>query len=566
MKTFAGNRWAVCWITWIAAGLLTLLPVLANARMTAEIDRVDIAVGETLRLTLKGDAGEDPSEVDLTELQKDFEVLQRSSQTSARIVGGEQSVTRTYELELAPRRDGVLTIPSFIYDGRKTTPIAVKVSPQPDIAMDDELVYFDAEIDRSEIYVQAQTILTITLQQAINLDNRAVSELEIPNTYIEPLEQKSFQRRVAGRLWQVTELRYALFPQQSGDLEIPAISFSGRELLPGRSLLGARLGRRIALQSDPIVLKVKPVPASFPGDVWLPARRLDVTSRWSSAPDKLGIGDSTTRSIEITAEGLQGSQLPPVTSLGGTSGIDGLRFYPDQETVEQRETPIGIEGYRLQSEALVATEAGQWQLPELVIPWWNTETDALEYARIPADTVIVAGATAALPNPDTTTGEGSLCTSTDATGPTPLWLALTVAGWLLAVIFGGLWWRGQRKQTALHPAQSRTSLLPGVTNRELVPLRLACSENNPVKTRDALLNWGQRYLGSQQRPTLQQLATHTGGDLAEEISKLDAALFSSRGDAASNPWNGSKLFTAVRAQSSDSKPKGEQTLKLYPEN
>lgn len=557
MMIFAGNRWAI----WTLLLLLAVASTQAFARVTVTADRNDVALGETLRLIIKADAGEQPDELDLTQLERDFEILQRSSATSARIVGGEQSVTRTLELELAPRRDGLLTVPSFDYEGRRTTPIAIKVNPQPDVALDDELVYFDAKVDRSEVYVQAQAILTITLQQAINLDNRAVSELEIPNTYVEALEQKSFQRRAGGRLWQVTELRYALFPQQSGSMEIPAITFSGRELLPGRSLLGARLGRRIALESKPITINVKPVPASFPGDVWLPARQLKLDSRWSTPPEQLAIGDSTTRTIEITAEGLQGSQLPPITSLGSTSGVSGLRFYPDQETVEQREVAMGIEGYRLQSEALVATEAGQWQLPELVVPWWNTETDTLEYARLPATAVAVAGAAvlgSGADDPALTSPSGQYGLS-DAT-PGPIWLGVGALGWILAAVFAGLLWHQRGQSHRGGPANSRVSAVPSIGNRELVPLRLACSENNARAARDALLIWGQRYLQSDMPPTLSQLAQRFPNELGNEIRRLDAALFGPEGEH----WRGDALFKQVRDQSERPPTDEAPVLALYP--
>jgi len=559
MKIFAGKHWALLALTQLLAGLLLLGSAQASARISVEADRVDIAMGETLRLTITADAGEQPDDLDLAALERDFEILQRSSATSARIVGGQQSVTRTLELELAPRRDGLLTIPSMAYSGRQTTPIAVKVAPQPQFALDDELVYFDAEVDRTEVYVQAQVILTITLQQAINLDNRAVSELDIPNTYVEALEQKSFQRRAAGRLWQVTELRYALFPQQSGSLTIPPIAFSGRELLPGRSLLGARLGRRIAIESEAIKLQVKPVPASFPGDVWLPARRLDVSQRWSATPTSLSVGDSTTRSIEITAEGLQGSQLPPISSLGSTSGIEGLRFYPDQETIEQREIPVGIEGYRLQSEALVATEPGQWRLPELVIPWWNTETDTLEYARIPAESVAVAGAATNNASLDNAPGSDEMLGFSSPASGVLLWQVLAGAGWFTAICLGFYGWRARRHPAAVTRQPTvKTGFKLG--SRELVPLRLACSANDPSAARDALLVWGQRYLNRETTPTLQQLSESVSPELGQEIRRLDAALYASGG----NTWQGNTLFGLVRDVSAIPPESADDSLQLYP--
>ncbi len=557
MKMCVGSR--RYWLALLVLCLCIAAPV--SARITATVDRTDIALGETLRLTLKADDGEQPDELDFSELEQNFRILQRSSATNARITGGQQSVTRTYELEIAPLRDGVLAIPAFTYDGRRTTPIAIKVDKTPKVTPGvDQIATFTADISDTSVYVQAQTILTITLQQSVNLDNRAVSELNIPNTYIEPLEQKSFQRTINGQVWLVNELRYALFPQQSGTLTIPPISFSGRELLPGRSLLGARLGKSINLETKPITLEVKPVPDAFPSDIWLPARRLILDESWSDSPDRLNVGDSTTRTLEIIAEGLQGSQLPPITSLEEGVVLKGLRFYPDKETIEHSEIPTGLEGYRLQSEALVVTEAGDWVLPERVIPWWNTATDQLEYARIPPVTVKVAGVVA-----PTALSAAELPT-TELTGGADLpslrlWQGLAAAGWLLALVIAGLWWRhgGPRVESE----SSRKPLAMSFDSRDLMGLRLACSQNDPVAARQALQRWGQRWLQCPQPPTLDALAARVDESLQTEIQKLDRAAFSA---GSGDPWRGDVLFQAVRSQSQRASAPAGDELALYPSN
>jgi len=545
-----------CLGLWTA--LLLLLSMPAAARITAEVDRSDIAMGETLRLTLTADAGERPDQINLDQLEVDFEILQRSSSTSARLVGGEQSITRTLEIEISPLREGILTIPAFNTDGRRTTPMAIKVSPEPEYAPADELVTFDATVDRTEVYVQAQVILTITLQQAINLDNRAVSEIDIPDTYQEPLEQKSFQRRSGGRLWQVTELRYALFPQKSGELLVPSIAFSGRELLPGRSLLGSRLGRRISIKSDPINIRVKPVPASFPGEVWLPAQQLTLTSSWSTEPQQLSTGDSTTRTLEITAEGLQGSQLPPITSLGGTSGIKGLRFYPDKETIEQREIPIGLEGYRLQSEALVTSEAGNWTLPARSIPWWNTKTDRLEFAKIPEERINVKD----LLTPDERINAEIpplVAGSEDTSFSALYWQVGALAGWLLAALLGGLLWvrRSGARATvnAKQVASHRASLA------HLMSVRKACSTNDPIAARLAIIAWGRHQFKNASPSTLNSIAARVGGELGQELRAIDTLLFSGKDP---EPWQGARLFKLLKSYDELTASEDPANLTLYP--
>ncbi|MGD2009151.1 MAG: BatD family protein, partial [Cellvibrionales bacterium] len=415
--------------------------------------------------------------------------------------------------------------------------------------------YFDAKVDSTEVYVQAQVILTITLQQAINLDNRAISELDIPDAYQEPLEQRNFQRRAAGRLWQVTELRYAVFPQKSGALEIPAISFSGRELLPGRSLLGARLGRRVSIKSEPISITVKPAPADFPGDIWLPAKSLDFSGTWSSPPGQLTVGDSTTRTLRISAEGLQGSQLPPINSFGGTSGPDGLRFYPDQETIDQREISNGLQGFRNQSEALVTSTAGSWSLPELVIPWWNTETDSLEYATLPAEQVVVQAPGLASAS-DGSPGLDPAPAEVDVTDSLVFWQGLAGTGWLLLLITGWLAW----SRSTVPDARDRGREPPRNT-QELVSLKRACAENDALAARSAVLRWAKTQGRGDSGNGLEQIAARHDPDLAGELRALDKALFSKEAGAT---WHGERLFKLIRKIEDRTGDDGDEVLKLYP--
>ena len=337
MNRFAGKAHPQRVAVWslIAATLLWSAATMANLSATA--DRREIALGETLRLTLLGDAGEQPSEIDLTPLNRDWEILSRSSATNARFINGRNNVTRTLELELAPLREGTLAIPSLVTGGRRTTPISILVNPEPLVAPGDATVLFESSIDQPSLYVQAELMLTITLQQAINLESPEISALDIADAVVEPLERQSFQRRVGNRTWLVTELRYVIYPQKSGTLSIPAVEFTAREVQAGRTLLGSRLGRRIRLSSEPLAVTVKSVPAAFPGDVWLPARTLALTENWSIDPEALSVGDSTTRTLTLIAEGLQGSQLPPLSSVQGALNIPELRFYPDQESIDQSE-------------------------------------------------------------------------------------------------------------------------------------------------------------------------------------------------------------------------------------
>lgn len=554
MNRSAGNRNGSLWL--LLCALLWAQSALAE--LSATVDRREIAMGETLRLTLLGDAGEQPAEIDLTPLSRDWEILSRSSATNARFINGQNQVTRTLEMELAPLREGTLSIPSLTAGGRNTTPLSIRVNPEPVVAPGDALVLFEASVESDSVYVQAETILTVTLQQAINLDGGEISAFDIPDAVVENLERRSFQRRVGNRTWLVTELRYAVYPQKSGKLTIPAIGFSAREVQPGRSLLGARLGRRLRLTSEPIEMNVKSVPTSFPGEVWLPARDLTLEENWSIDPEALNVGDSTTRTLTLVGRGLQGSQLPPLSSVQGALNIPELRFYPDQEAIDQSELADGLQGRRVQSEALVARSGGAWVLPEIRIPWWNTDTDQLEFAVIPARKVAVAASQALDSTLSPTATTGTITASTQ-TAPQWLWI-LSASGWVISLVLAVLLWLSRQPRQAAAPGAASGSASPETIRQSLVAARRAIEAQDAAALRSAILDWGALHSGSAVA-SLQKLASMTSPTLAAKLVTLDEALYGT-GDLADAA---SGLIDALREEPALAQQRDTGTkLALYP--
>ena len=530
---------------------------LSWAELSATADRRTIAMGETLRLTLLGDAGEQPAEIDLTPLNRDWEILSRSSATNARFINGQNQVTRTLEMELAPLRQGTLTIPSLTAGGRSTTPLAIRVNPEPVVAPGDELVLFDASVDERSVYVQSEVILTVTLQQAINLDGGEISNFDIPDAVVENLERRSFQRRVGNRTWLVTELRYAVYPQKSGSLTIPAIGFTAREVQPGRSLLGARLGRRLRMASTPLEIDVKSVPTSFPGEVWLPARALTLEENWSIDPASLNVGDSTTRTLTLTARGLQGSQLPPLSSVQGAVNIPELRFYPDQESIDQSELADGLQGRRVQSEALVARSGGTWTLPEIRVPWWNIETDRLEFATLPARTVVVTAIQTADQINDAT-----LSPNTSTAGTTlPLWLwAVSAAGWLVSLALGILLWLSRRQTAGPSPASGDAKAKSASVRQALVEIRKAAEQQDATLLRKAILQWADLH-HDQRFSSLEALARVSTEALSTRLGAVDRSLY---GDGEIAGALDGLIDTLREEPAPQSRGTGSNTLSLYP--
>lgn len=543
---------------------LLLLAATARAAVNLAVDRQAVAMGESFSLIINAGSSEELHRLDLRALEADFAILQRTQSSNTSIINGKRSHTEQLSLELTPLREGRLEIPAL----GGAAPIAIEVSPPVAGEERSDDVLFTAELDRETVYVQEQAILTLRIEQAVNLEARSLSELQLERAFVVPLEQRSFQRSIDGRPWLVHEVRFAIFPERSGELQIPPQTFTARESRTRRSGINFGLGgRQLQRRSQPLTLQVEPRPAAFPqGATWLPARSLSLEQSWSADPDTLQVGDSLTRNLSLRAEGLQGAQLPPIDF----QAPEGLRYYTDQPRIEDSENTHGLVGQRQDSAALVASEPGDYTLPAIRVPWWDTEDERLRYAEIPEQRITVRpGTVDSTPPPAEPAAPGarSTASTTPATTSGPhsppghwLWPLLSAGlglGWLLTAL---LWWRGHAR--AANVPHSGSPSGANTAGRAFRQLQAACTSHSPAAARRALLDWCQAQVGTDSEGDLYSLAERLGDrELLAAIDELERALYA----PVATPWRGDALLAAVqRLQQKPARQQAAPDLALYP--
>lgn len=507
----------------------------AGAAVTASVDRVRIAESDSFQLTVRGTAGEPVSETDLDPLRRDFDVVSTSTASKLSIVNGRTERSTDLNVVMLPRRTGNLVIPPLSVGNQRTREIVIEVVDAPSDLDSARDVFVEAVVDHSSVYVQSQILHTFRVYEAIDLVDRGRSQLEIPDAVIEELDSARFQRVIDGRTYRVIEVRHAIFPQKSGTLTIPAMSFNGSRLLPRRSFFDRNV-ETLRRRSEAITVEVKPIPAAWPDAPWIPAADLKLEESWSTLPEQLEVGDSVTRTVTMIAEGIDGSQLPPLAQVE----VPGLKAYPDQPASENRRGARGITGIGTNSTALLLTEPGSFELPPIRVPWWDTRRDRLRYAEIPGRTLSI----------DAVPGTGTEATMSDASTPaqtavqpavnatpTRFWLWTTVAalfGWLVTTSW--LLWRMQPRQA---PAEQSGDPGEAALFRQLIK---ACEQDRAAEARAALQQWGQRYFDDTAPPTLMQLRLRFANDVLErELAALERSLF---GESAVE-WSGAELATAI---------------------
>ncbi|WP_331345691.1 BatD family protein [Cellvibrio sp. UBA7661] len=527
--------------------MVTGLNVYAG-NLTASVDRDTLALTETFTLTLRYDEQINATP-DYELLQKDFDILNTRSGTQMSIINGSMEASTEWKIALAPKRIGKLLIPSFSIDGAISDAIEITIegkskSPQNT----DDNVSVEIETSKDTSYVQEQIIVTLRLFTTISLSGMELSPLQVKDALAVQLDEKQYQTKINGRPGAVIETRYALFPQQSGELIIPSMLYqvaidTGHRDLWDR-FYGNNQNNILRLRTEEQRLTILPAPAAANGNNWMPATNVSLSEHWSTSIDALKIGEPVTRSITIKADGLTAGQINPLQILP----VNGLTFYNDQAQNDDQKNSQGITGSRIETIAIVPTKAGDFTLPEVKVNWWDTNSNSLRTATLPAVTLRVglgdmSAQQLAEQNQQATTeneetAPATVDIDTDLTGlkeqstrivqQTPIWLYITNLVSLLAAAYFALeFFIVKRKLAGLHTAkeQEKNQRLQA-ENAAWNQVKRELAENNWKELRKALIDWAQIYWKNPSLTNLQTIATHINSvELTEELRKLDEAIF-----------------------------------------
>tara|TARA_R110000822_G_scaffold60287_12_gene150259 strand:+ start:2615 stop:4345 length:1731 start_codon:yes stop_codon:yes gene_type:complete len=517
--------------TLLAAFFLLTSSIVHADALTAAVDRTQLGKGETLALLVTFD-GQTTSEPDFTPLNDDFDVLSQSQKSKFSMINGSSTSLTEWHLELLPRRMGELVIPSLSFKGVASNPISLQIEDQPQTSTStstsNQPIFVETELDKSSAYVQEQLLLTLRLISSTNLQSISSEELMVKNASVMKVSENQYQKRINGINHLIIELKYALFPETSGELTIPAVRFN--TVIPDRrdpysNSFFSRGGKRTFLLSDEEKVTINPRPTTYGSAEWLPTTAVSLSERWSRPLDELIAGEPITRTIHLSAQGLTATQLPPLKINAG----DGFKVYPDQPQLNNDVSPNGVMGTRSESIAIVPSRGGSISLPAITVQWWDTATNQLRETVLEGQTLSITPAENTI---SATEPVAATPSTTEVTVETKLrsnlvfWLLLISNLLLLgAVIVLFILWQAARKNTRAVVTSPQKP--PELKETTLFNKLKQQAKNSDLRTfREALLVWGG-VLWDRPLVTLDDLALVADDPLLTgELLALDRALYS----------------------------------------
>jgi len=363
-----------------------------QAAVNASVDRVKASYGQNIQLNISSDnaLGKSPN---LTLLKRTFKVIGSSKVSRPYIKNSRRSQKTLWFFILKPKRSGHLTIPAIGVNGEKTRPIKIQVVARktqanassnkktvpgkPVISHD---IIVKATINKNKLYPNEILIY----QLSVDYPDKSSGDFQVKPPFIAgaiilPLAEPSYSKhKIRTKNRTLRTQSFAIFSEKVAyyQIEPAAISFSDKT--------NGTESKEITLKANNLHFEITTKANQNSLGYWLPSSHIELIDNWQQ-PQQIVVGDSLTRTIELTARGLNVDILPLMSVLTHKNMQIKLLDVSTQSSVEDG-TIVAI---RREKVSMTFTKAGNVSLPPLDVHWWNTDVNQARVASINAKSLLV---------------------------------------------------------------------------------------------------------------------------------------------------------------------------------
>lgn len=236
--------------------------------------------------------------------------------------------------------------------------------------------------------------ITLYLELATNrwfTAGTRIGKFELPGVMVKQRSElaTNFTQRLAGETWSHQRWERTLYPQQSGQFEIPAI--------PVRVTVARPEGgsQQLTLTTRPRRFAAAlPDPALTVAGRWVSASSLTLNQTWRSAGDdhnsgegELRVGDAITRTVTASGQDTLSVLIPPL--IPTLESDERVQAYPAQASLSDSQERGEYLSARADQTTYIVQRGGELTLPAVELKWWNSQTRQLETLSVPGQTLRV---------------------------------------------------------------------------------------------------------------------------------------------------------------------------------
>ena len=410
MKTYKKQTHTMRQLIFFLLLAITVLPIQAKNDVTLVAEAPDVVVsGDQFRLTftVNTQKGKDF----LAPSISGFDVLMgpsRSQQSSTQIINGKVSSSSaiTYTYILMAGKEGTYTIPaaSIEVDGKKifSNALTIKVLPPDQSAgnqqsgqgqsnssrgqiaggkISDKDLFITATAAKTTVYEQEAILLTYKVYTLVNLRQLYGKMPDLKGFHTQEIElpqQKTFSlEHYNGRNYNTTIWsQYVLFPQQTGKLEIPSITFEG--IVAQQTISddpfdaffngGGYIEVKKKIVTPKVTINVKPLPAkpdNFSGGVG------GFTLSSSINAKEVKTNDAVT--IKLTIKGAGNMKLINTPEV---KFPEDFEIYDPKVTNNFDVSRAGLSGTQTIEYLAIPRHAGDFTIPQVEFTYFDLKSQA----------------------------------------------------------------------------------------------------------------------------------------------------------------------------------------------
>jgi hypothetical protein len=362
----------------IIVSLITCLAFVSQVQgksLVASTDRNVVGIADTFILQIEAKDIASLTSPDFSALDTGFEVLSKNVNHSMHNINGVSSQSIIWQLRLRAKQLGPINIPAFTLDGEQSNEIHLSVEKNEITAADDKNFRLQLTANKTEVVVGEQIIITEMFLFAKNVNNLRISEFKVENAEVIRLDDKSYESELNAKRYGVYEISYAVFPSAAGILNIKE-----QQLSVNLGRLNNQASNTITLQTEPISIKVSKHPASktIKGQALLVADQVILSQMWSADSERIRLGESITREIDLQVKGARAHTLAPLAM----PEIDGIKIYPEAGVKSEQKNDAGFSVQRSRKFAIVPTKVGRYVVPAMQIHWYNSKEKKVQLAEL----------------------------------------------------------------------------------------------------------------------------------------------------------------------------------------
>ena len=384
-----------------------------------------VAVGEQFRLTYTVNT-QDVSDFRAGDIPDELEVLigpNRSMQSSYQMINGHTSSSSsiTYTYIVAATKNGTYTIPAahVVVGGKTIASNAIKIQVSgtaqsnsgsarqrqnddgPEMrdagsAISGSDLFIKVSASKKRVHEQEPILLTYKVYTLVQLTQLRGDMPDLKSFYTQEVDlpqQKSFTiETVNGRPYRTcTWSQYVMFPQMTGKLQIPSITFEGivvqqnRNVDPFEAFFNGGSGYievkkkivapGIEIQVDPLPTR----PADFSGGVG----QFNITAQLNKTETKTN--DPVSMRIIVSGTGNLKLIKQPVVEFP-----KDFDKYDAKITDQTKLTPNGLEGSKIYDILFVPRHQGKYEIPPVKFTYFDTSKNSYQTVQSEAFVLDVA--------------------------------------------------------------------------------------------------------------------------------------------------------------------------------